>query len=158
MGNYKNIETDFVQRTLNLISQYESTLHKYEYKEQYNYTLLINCLLGLVVLPNERSLSYLPGDLLDKKMRAEMGIEYSIINPEYNTLRKLIIGLRHSISHFNINVISDLDDAFEIDRIVFEVDDNNTKVQVANFRANELLPFIRYYATWLLSNIKNYKK
>ena len=58
MGNYKNLEIDFVHRTLNLITQYENILHKYEYKEQYNYTLLINCLLGLVVVPKEKSLTY----------------------------------------------------------------------------------------------------
>jgi hypothetical protein len=157
MGNYKNIEIDFVQRTLNLIAQYESILHNYEYEKQYNYTLLINCLLGLIILPKEKSLSYLPGDLLDEKMKTDMGIRNSIINSEFNTLRKLIIALRHSISHFNINVISDLDNEFAIDQIIFEIDDNNLKVQVANFRADELLPFVRYYATWLLSNIKKYK-
>ncbi len=157
MGNYKNLEIDFVQRTLNLISQYENILHKYNYEQQYNYTLLINCLLGLVVLPKEKSLSYLPGDLLDDKMRKEMGIVNSTINSDYNTLRKLIVALRHSVSHFNINVISDLDDEFAIDQIIFEIDENNSKIQVANFRANELLPFIRYYATWLISNIKKFK-
>lgn len=158
MGNYKNLEIDFVHRTLNLITQYENILHKYEYKEQYNYTLLINCLLGLVVLPKEKSLTYLPADLLDDKMLKDMGLVYSIINPQFNTLRKLIVELRHSVSHFNIKVISDLDDEFAIDQIVFEIDHEKSKILVANFRANELLPFIRYYASWLLANIEKYKK
>ncbi|MDP1800990.1 MAG: HEPN family nuclease [Bacteroidota bacterium] len=56
MGNFKDIEIEFVQRTLNLISQYESSVHKLKLEEQYNYTLLINCLLGLIVLPKEKSL------------------------------------------------------------------------------------------------------
>jgi hypothetical protein len=47
MGNYKDLEYKFVERTLLLIAQYESTLHKFDFKEQYNYTLLINCLTGL---------------------------------------------------------------------------------------------------------------
>jgi hypothetical protein len=157
MGNYKNIEVDFVQRTLNLLAQYESILHKYEYEEQYNYTLLINCLLGLIVLPKERSLSYLPQDLISAKIKGEMGLYNSIINPDFNSIHKLIKALRNSISHFNIKVISNLDDN-NIDQIIFEIDDNNSKIEVANFRANELLPFIRYYATWLLSNINKYKR
>ena len=158
MGNYKNLEIDFIQRTLDLIAQYESALYKYEYKEQYNYTLLINCLLGLIVLPKEKSLTYLPSNILDEKMRTEMGLINSVINTEYKTLSKLIIALRHSISHFNIQIISDLDDEFGIDQIIFEVDDEKSKIQVANFRANELLPFVRYYSNWLLSNIEKYKK
>lgn len=36
MGNYKDIEVEFVERTLKLISQYESILNKFEFSEQYN--------------------------------------------------------------------------------------------------------------------------
>jgi len=158
MGNYKNLENDFVQRTMELIAQYESIVYKFEYKNQYNYTLLINCLLGLVVLPKEKSLTYLPSNLLDEKLKKEMGLHHSIINSKYNTISKLIVALRHSISHFNIQVISDLDDEFAIDQIIFEKDYNQTKIHVATFRANELLPFLRYYASWLLSEINNKKQ
>lgn len=38
MGNYRDLEYDFIERTLNLISQYEHMLHKYKFEEQYNYT------------------------------------------------------------------------------------------------------------------------
>lgn len=158
MGNYKNLEIDFVERTLNLIAQYESAQYKFEYHNQYNYTLLINCLLGLIVLPKEKSISHLPSVFLDQKLKTQMGLINSTINESYTNLKKLIIALRHSISHFNIKVISDLDEEQTIDQIIFEVDDNNMKIQVANFRANELLPFIRYYATWLLYNLKNFSK
>jgi hypothetical protein len=53
MGNYRDLEYEFVERTLLLIAQYESMLHKFDFKEQYNYTLLINCLTGLIVMPKE---------------------------------------------------------------------------------------------------------
>lgn len=46
MGIYKDLEYGFIERTLNLIAQYESLLHKFKFEEQYNYTLLINCLTG----------------------------------------------------------------------------------------------------------------
>lgn len=37
MGNYRNIEIDFIERTLDLISQYESILHKYKFDNQYKH-------------------------------------------------------------------------------------------------------------------------
>lgn len=118
MGNYKDIETEFVERTLGLISQYESMLHKYRFEEQYNYTLLINCLLGLVVLPKERTLSYLPNNtLLDNAFRKEMGIFASVFHPDIKELKELIVALRHSVAHFHIRVES-MDEQFHIDHII----------------------------------------
>jgi hypothetical protein len=54
MGNYHNIEREFVERTLQLIDQYYEVLDHYPFEEQFNYTLTINCLLGLIVMPKER--------------------------------------------------------------------------------------------------------
>lgn len=68
MGNYKNLETEFIERTLRLVSQYESLMHKYPFEEQYNYTLLINSLLGVIVMPKERTIGFLPNDRLTKDL------------------------------------------------------------------------------------------
>ncbi len=48
MGNYSDFETDFVQRTLALIDQYNEMIEVQgkPFREQYNYTLTLNCLLG----------------------------------------------------------------------------------------------------------------
>ena len=54
MGNYRNFETDFIERSLELIAQYEVRLNEYDFEHQYNHTLLINCLLGLIVLRRRR--------------------------------------------------------------------------------------------------------
>lgn len=99
MGNYKNIEHDFVERTLRLISQYESLLHQYEFKEQYNYTLLINCMLGVIVMPKERVFSHIPNHRITKQLREEMGLVDTTINPDITRLRDFIHGLRNSIAH-----------------------------------------------------------
>ena len=66
MGNYSDFETDFVQRTLALIDQYNEMIEVLgkPFREQYNYTLTLNCLLGLIVLPKERALSFLLADRL----------------------------------------------------------------------------------------------
>jgi hypothetical protein len=158
MGNYKDIEIDFVERTLALIAQYERALHKYKFAEQFNYTLLINCLLGLIVLPKEKTLSHLPNNtLLDKTFRKEMGIEHSQFHVDIKELKSLIVALRHSVAHFNIRVES-VDNQFHIDQIIFEDPQKGKGYEVARFRANELLPFIRYYSSWLIHNLKRHKK
>lgn len=63
MGNYSDFETDFVQRTLALIDQYNEMIEVLgkPFREQYNYTLTLNCLLVLSCYrKRERSLSCLP--------------------------------------------------------------------------------------------------
>lgn len=157
MGNYRNIETDFIERTLELISQYEVKMHDYEFEKQFNHTLLVNSLLGLVVFPKERTISYLPKDRLNDDLKRNMGIVHSTFNPEIIELRQLIIAMRHCIAHFDLKFESN-DEEFLIDRIVFNDKEKGEDYIVATFKPNELLGFIRYYGTWLLSNIRNHKE
>jgi hypothetical protein len=157
MGNYRDIEIDFIKRTLALISQYEIGLHKYKFSEQYNYTLLINCLLGLIVLPKEKTIDCLPKNtLMDMKFRNEMGIFKTVFHADIKDLKNLIIALRHCVAHFNISVES-MNADFHIDLIIFKDSKKGKNYIVAKFQANELLPFIRYYSGWLLINLKNRK-
>ena len=102
MGNYSDFETDFVQRTLALIDQYNEMIEVLgkPFREQYNYTLTLNCLLGLIVLPKERALSFLLADRLTRQLKAEMGLhESQLPGPEMN-LRELIHKMRNSVAHF----------------------------------------------------------
>ena len=158
MGNFRNIETDFIERTLELISQYEVKMHDYEFEKQYNHTLLINCLLGLIVFPKEKVISFLPKHFLDKNLKKDMGIINSVINPEVTELKSLIIALRHTIAHFDISFESDDQEEFLIDKIVFKDRDKGENYIVVSFIPAELLSFIRYYATWLISNIRKNKQ
>jgi len=156
MGNYERLELDFINRTLALIAQYESDLHQYEFEQQFNYTLLINCLLGLIVLPKERTISYIPNERLTTEIKNSMGLFESFINPDIRELRELIIALRHAVAHFDINVVSN-NENFLVDEIVFS-DTSNGGVpnELVRFKSEELLPFIRYYASRLTRNIENY--
>ncbi len=151
MGNYKNIEHDFIERTMKLIAQYEGIFRKYKFEEQYNYTLLLNCLLGVIVLPKQRMYSHIPNHRLTKALKAEMGLKKSNINTDYKTLRDLIHALRNSIAHYSFEIISETDD-YLIDRIVFRTQDSGFEV-IADFKSTELLPFLRYYTDWIKSNI-----
>ena len=156
MGNYKNIEHDFIDRTMKLISQYESTLHKYPFEEQYNYTLLLNCLLGIIVLPKERIYTHIPNPRINAELKINMGLKESIINPEFKKLRDFIHSLRNSIAHSNFEIVSHTDD-FLVDNIVFKNSKEDGGTEVANFKSQELLPFIRYYADWVKTNILEYR-
>jgi len=159
MGNYKDIEVEFVERTLKLISQYESILNKFEFSEQYNYTLLLNCMLGLIVVPKETNLSHIPTDRLTTGLKKDMGLVYSTISEDIHTLRDLIIGLRHSISHFNIAVTSDLDDEKNIiNHFDFFNDKDGKNYLICRFYASELLPILRYYGSWYISNKEKFSK
>ena len=156
MGNFKDLETEFIERTLLLIAQYEHLQHKFTFEHQFNHTLLINCLLGIVVLPKERTMAFIPPDRLTAELRTAMGLKHSTIHPKLVDLRSLILGLRNSVAHFDIKVIS-LDESFLIDQVVFYDNIKAEGYEVARFSSGELLPFIRYYASWLLSNIKKYR-
>lgn len=156
MGNYRNIDIDFIDRTLELISQYESILHKYEFDKQFNHTLLINCMLGLIVFPKERAISYLPNETITEKLLKEMGVELSIFNPDIKDLKNLVISLRHSIAHFDIHFESE-NDSFLIDKILFKDRDKGPDYVIASFIPSELLNFIRYYGNWFVNTIRKYK-
>nr|WP_227649735.1 HEPN family nuclease [Klebsiella pneumoniae]UCK62507.1 hypothetical protein LFOJIBMD_00031 [Klebsiella pneumoniae]UCK65066.1 hypothetical protein KCOLMDFC_00115 [Klebsiella pneumoniae] len=152
MGNYSDFETDFVQRTLALIDQYNEMIEELgkPFSEQYNYTLTLNCLLGLIVLPKERALSFLPADRLTRQLKAEMGLhESQLPGPEMN-LRQLIHKMRNSVAHFCVQVES-VSDAHLVDWIVFRESQGDGDVY-ASFSAPELLPFLKYYATLLLES------
>jgi HEPN pEK499 p136 len=155
MGNYKDLEYEFVERTLNLISQYEHLKYDFEFNEQYDHTLLINCLLGLVVMPKERTRSDIPKQRLTEAFRREIGLSNSVINKRITDLRELILALRNSIAHFDIQVES-YNDEFLIDEIVFNDAMVDEYYEVIRFKSDELLPFLRYYGTWLLHNYKQH--
>jgi len=153
MGNYTDIEYEFVERTLALIAQYEKIMYDYPFVERYNHTLLINCLTGLVVMPKERTISAIPRERLLSQIKKEMGLKQTWINPEITTLRDFIINLRHAVAHFSIEVISRTDE-FLVDEIVFSNPQRSTGFEIARFESGELLPFIRYYGFWLLEKLK----
>ena len=152
MGNYADLEYQFIERSLALIDQYEDIRPQFPFEEQYNHTLLVNCLLGLIVMPKERVITYIPKRALTGEARREIGLQNSWINNDIRNLKELIIRLRHSIAHFDIAVES-RDDKFLIDEIVFK--DNG--YEIVKIEAAEVLPFIKYYSKLLLQNLKKYR-
>lgn len=153
MGNYKNIEREFVERSILLLSQYKEMSKDIPFKDQFNYTLLINCLLGLIVMPKEKSITFIPNDRLTSVKKLKMGLKSSYISPDIKRLRDLIIALRHSIAHFDIEVISNSEE-FLVDEIVFKDSQASETKEIVRFKSNELFGFVTYYSELLLNNLK----
>lgn len=82
-----------------------------------------------------------------------MGLNAVLINPDFTYIKELIIALRHLAAHFMIKVESHSEELL-INEIIFYDEEKGAGYEVARFQANELLPFLRYYSNWLLSNLK----
>lgn len=152
MGNFKNLKLDFVRRTLAVIEQYDELKEFYHFDAQYNHTLLINCLLGLAILPKEKIIRYVPKEKI-QIVKQKHGFPNSIFDPVIKDTSDLIAEIRDSSAHFNIQFISN-DDSFLIDRIHF-VNDRLNRV-VADFHADELPIFVRWFANQLIDNFEKY--
>jgi hypothetical protein len=149
MGNYANFEPDFINRTLALIEQYDDFIGDVDFKEQYNYTLLINCFLGLIVMPKERVIENIPEIELTQDTKEELGLANAEIKPSITNLKYFIHQLRNSIAHFNIEIKSK-NDEFLVDTIIFRHINNSV---VAKIPANEIIGFLKAYANVLLQNL-----
>lgn len=97
----QEFERDFMRRTLQLVEQYEGP---------HDATLLLNCLLGLLIVPKEASLTRIP---LDPVADLEKwGISPTSIrrcgrqnkaNPNPETLRGVVHNLRNAVAHFRFS-------------------------------------------------------
>lgn len=103
MSYLNDFEHSFVDHTLKVLQSYDG---------KYNATILVNCLLGLLVVPKESFLEAIPEDPLTELAR--WGIEPSSIrnpgrptktNPHPATLRGLVVNLRHAVAHFSIEPV-----------------------------------------------------
>lgn len=94
-------ERDFMRRTLKLVQRYEGP---------HDATLLLNCLLGLLIVPKEASLARIPLDPVTELER--WGISPTAIarcgrknkaNPQPETLRGVVHNLRNAVAHFRFS-------------------------------------------------------
>lgn len=103
MSYLSDFERSFTQHTLKLVQEYSGS---------YDVTLIVNCLLGLLVVPKETMLDAVPEEPISKLHN--WGIDPNCIksagsptkkNPHPDTLRGLVTNLRHSVAHFRIKPI-----------------------------------------------------
>ena len=68
MGYYTQQEFDFVQRTKKILEQYDSIDFSKNESEKYEITLLLNCFVGLLILPKEHWYDKLPKTEIDEEV------------------------------------------------------------------------------------------
>lgn len=117
MSNYKQQEFDFINRTKEIVKQYDSLVVKnreMRKEEKYDVTLFINCLVGLLILPEQHWFKNLPNTIISE---AEWGISESqviFIKEAKKTVKDVARHLRNSVSHYNFTFSNCSD---EIERI-----------------------------------------
>ena len=97
-----DFKRDFLRRTLTLIKEYEGP---------YDATFLVNCLLGLLVVPKEAWYEDIPKE--DFNSLSDWGIRPDSITPgkcKYGyehqpNLRQLVTKLRNAVAHFDVEPI-----------------------------------------------------
>jgi hypothetical protein len=103
MSYLDDFEHSFMQHTLEIIR---------EYKGDFDATILINCLLGLLVIPKEKFLEAIPFD--SRSSFSKWKINPDSIkkigkktnkNKHPDTLRGFVYSLRNTIAHFRIKPV-----------------------------------------------------
>lgn len=111
MSFYKKQEFDFIQRTKKIIEQYDS-IHFENSNEKFEKTLFINCLLGLLIIPQQYWFDNLP----DTKTNNSWGILESEINfivEDNKSVKNITRHLRNSISHYTFQIIANKSNEIE---------------------------------------------
>lgn len=103
MSFYKNQDLDFVIRTKKLIKQYDS--FQIDKNDKFEVTLLINCCVGLLILPQQRLFNNLPEELIDKKNWGISPQEISVMinrhkKTEKKNIKNIARHLRNSVAHY----------------------------------------------------------
>lgn len=108
MSYLSDFERSFSEHTLTIVK---------DYKGPFEATMMMNCLLGLLIVPKETVLDAIPETSLEELPK--WGIKVESIkyagrptknNPHPNTLRGLVANLRHSVAHFRIKPVPETDE------------------------------------------------
>lgn len=154
MSIYKQQELDFVIRTKIILKQYEE-IEVNEPNKKYEDTLFINCLLGLLIIPQQHWFDNLPTQSLDK----EWGItasDITIINNKKN-IDNISRHLRNSISHYRFTVLPDK--VGNIEKIEFiDFYETKDKKKIETFKAiisiKKMRVFAEMFSNYLIEKIK----
>jgi hypothetical protein len=153
MSSYLQQENDFIIRTQKIIKQYESI----QGNEKFEVTLLLNCFVGLLILPQQLWFDILPSEMISEK---EWGISSSHIGfikeGEKKDLANTARHLRNSISHYKFVVFSNANQ--EISSVKFlDYDNGKTKTFEATIPIANLRKFLNIFSDYMLNLMKNNK-
>lgn len=148
MSHYTNQEFDFISRTKKIIEQYNDI--KLPENEKFEITLLINCLVGLLILPQQNWFDMLPsGYVISQK---EWGINkkhiHVIKNGEMMDVKNIARHLRNSIAHYRFKAFENK--STEISSVSFKDYDQQGNI---TFDATIPIPSIRQFTKKLTDTL-----
>lgn len=149
MSAYLQQEFDFVKRTKLIFAQYESA----SFKDKYEVTLLLNCFVGLLILPQQYWFKYLPADIINQN---DWGIDPSNIlfikTGEIKSVANIAKHLRNSVAHYRFKAFAS--DKSEISEINFQDFDGNIKSFEATIPVNNLKLFVNQFSDFMLEKME----
>lgn len=153
MSAYLQQEYDFIERTKKIIEQYSLVRET----PKYEVTLLLNCFVGLLILPQQHWYDKLPDISISVN---EWGIspdDISFIkNDEKKDVKNVSRHLRNSVSHYRF--IAFKDDANNINQIKFEdYNRTNEKTFEAILSIASIKTFIYNFSDFLCRDMQKEK-
>jgi len=144
---YKNLEIDFIDRTLKVIKQYETLMPNLSDENQYDVTLYLNCMTGILLLPRENGFlqTYLPDDTIEN-----WGIARDKVHNSISTIKQLAERLRHCIAHFDAKFKSNEHE--KIEKVIFN--DKRRNIEIAEFDINDFKIIVELMAEYLVNNAR----
>ena len=86
---------EFIRRTKKALAQYEAYIKEHPKEQSYLRTLFINACLGLLMVPREEIMDFLPKDSINT-----WGIDENIIKIEKDkSIQKIVTHLRNAVAH-----------------------------------------------------------
>ncbi len=152
MSAYLQQEFDFVKRTKIILAQYDSA----SFTEKYEVTLLLNCVVGLLILPQQHWLNDLPNDIINEK---EWGIDPSTIifikDGETKSVDNIVRHLRNSVSHYRFTAFKNNNS--EISAINFQDFAGKFKSFESTISVNNLKLFINQFSDFMVGKMQSAK-
>ena len=105
MSHFSQGEFDFVERTKHILNHYEQINLKEINDEKYEITLFMNCLMGLVVFPQQIWFDNVPEDSLEKNWYIK-NEHIKDISGDKRTLKNFARHIRNSVAHGNFYPLS----------------------------------------------------
>jgi hypothetical protein len=158
MSNYKKQEHDFIIRTKEIIKQYDDFIKKGNVVNEdkiYDTTLLLNCFVGLLILPQQVWYNYLPSEDLCIEEWGLNPENISLIKEDKNiSVKNVVRHLRNSVSHYYFKAFSN--DDKDISHIKFS-DYTNTKNPISTFEAripvSEVRDFVSKFSSYMINKM-----
>lgn len=150
MSHYKQQELDFIHRTKTILKQYDK--FQISKKEKFDTTLFVNCLVGLLILPQQYWFHDLPSDMVNYK---EWGIRESdisfIAKSECKNIKSIARHLRNSLAHYRFKAFGNKKG--EIKEIKFEDYKDGRKTFEATISVSNLKIFADNFSAYLIKKM-----